>query len=84
MVTTLSLHQQTIVVSTLIVLLLTQNKALPGGRPRITRFVLILITCLNKAQSCFHAPFICPCMLWFECLMHNTFMGVLNQAWCLG
>ena len=55
MVTTLSLHQQTIVVSTLIVLLLTLNKALPGGCPRITRFVLMLISIwikLNHA-SCF-------------------------------
>ena len=38
------------------VLLLTLNKALPGGRPRITRFILILIPSLNKAQSCFMLP----------------------------
>ena len=44
MVTTLSLHQQNAMVSTLNVLLLILNKALPGGRPRITRFVLILIS----------------------------------------
>ena len=44
MVTILSLHQQTIMVSTLNVLLLTLNKALPRGRPRITRFVLMLIS----------------------------------------
>ena len=44
MVTTLSLHQQNVMVSTLNVLLLTLNKALPGGRPRITRFVLIPIS----------------------------------------
>ena len=44
MVTTLSLHQQTIMVSTLDVLLLTLNKALPEGHPRITRFVLMLIS----------------------------------------
>ena len=44
MVTTLSLHQQTIMVSTLNVLLLTLNKALPGGPPRITRYVLMLIS----------------------------------------
>ena len=50
------LHQQNAVVSTLDVLLLTLNKALPGGRPRITRFVLILIPCLNNAQSCFVLP----------------------------
>ena len=49
------LHQQDAVVSTLNVLLLTLNKALPGGRPRITRFVLMPISLwikLNHA-SCF-------------------------------
>ena len=56
MVTTFSLRQQTIMVSTLNVLLLTLNKALPGGRPRITKFVLTLISCLNNAQSCFVLP----------------------------
>ena len=56
MVTTLNLHQLNAVVSTLNVLLLTLNKALPGGCSRITRFVLILIPCLNKAQSCFMLP----------------------------
>ena len=35
---------------------LTLNNALSGGRPRITRFVLILIPSLNKAQSCFMLP----------------------------
>ena len=44
MVTTLSLHQQTIMVSTLNVLLLTLNKAQMGGHQRITRFVLMLIS----------------------------------------
>ena len=44
MVTTLSLHQQNAMVSTLNVLLLTLNKALPGGRPRITRYILIPIS----------------------------------------
>ena len=39
MVTTLSLLQQNAMVSALNVLLLTLNKALPGGRPRITRFI---------------------------------------------
>ena len=50
MVTTLSLHQQTIVVSTLNILLLTLNKALPGGRPRIAKVSLMvrLIFSLNK------------------------------------
>ena len=53
MVTTLSHHQQTIMVSTLNVLLLTLNKALLGGRPRITRVRTHAYLCLNKAQSCF-------------------------------
>ena len=26
----------------------------------------------NNAQSCFHAAFICPCMLWFECVWCTT------------
>ena len=56
MMVILSSHQQNAMVSTLNVLLLTLNKALPGGRPRITRFVLILIPCLNNAQSCFVLP----------------------------
>ena len=49
------LHQQDAVVSTLNVLLLTLNKALPGGRPRITRFVLMLISVWIKLihASCF-------------------------------
>ena len=44
MVTTLSLHQQTIMVSALNVLLLTLNKALSGGRLRITRYEPIPIS----------------------------------------
>ena len=44
MVTTLSLHQQDTMVSALNVLLLTLIKALPGGPPRITRYVLMLIS----------------------------------------
>ena len=58
MVTTLSLHQQNVMVSTLNVLLLTLNKALPGGCPRITRYVLMPISIrikLNHA-SCFLYP----------------------------
>ena len=38
------LHQQDTVVSTLNVPLLTLNKALPGGRPRITRYKIIPIS----------------------------------------
>ena len=41
-VTILSYHQQNIMVSTLNVLLLTLNKALPGGRPRIARVSLMV------------------------------------------
>ena len=50
MVTTLNLHQQNAMVSALNVLLLTLNKALSGGRPRITRVSLMvrLIFSLNK------------------------------------
>jgi len=44
MVAILSSHQQNAMVSTLNVLLLTLNKALPGGRPRITRYVLMPIS----------------------------------------
>ena len=44
MVTILNSHKQNTMVSTLNVLLLTLNKALPGGRPRITRSVLMLIS----------------------------------------
>ena len=55
MVTILSSHQQNAMVSTLSVLLLTLNKALPGGHPRITRFVLLLISHWIKLNyaSCF-------------------------------
>ena len=44
MVATLSLHQQDTMVSALNVLLLTLNKALSGGRPRMTRYKLIPIS----------------------------------------
>ena len=44
MVAILSPHQQNTMVSTLNVLLLTLNKALPGGRSRIARFVLIPVS----------------------------------------
>ena len=42
MVTILSSHQQNAMVSTLSVLLLTLNKALLGGRPRIARVSLMV------------------------------------------
>ena len=44
MVEILSSHQQNAMVSTLNVLFLTLNKALSGGRPRITRYKLIPIS----------------------------------------
>ena len=53
MATTLSSHQQNAKVSTLNVLLLTLNKALPGGRPRIARVSLMVRVkfSLNKFSS---------------------------------
>ena len=67
MVTILSSHQQNAMVSTLSVLLLTLNKALLGGHPRISRFVLMLISVpvkLNHA-SCnlylFWYVLVCVC-----------------------
>ena len=42
MVAISSSHQQNVMVSTLNVLLLTLNKALPGGRPRIARVSLMV------------------------------------------
>jgi len=50
MVTIMSSHQQNAMVITVIVLPLTLNKALPGGRPRITRVSLMVrvIFSLNK------------------------------------
>ena len=42
MMVILSSHQQNAMVSTLNVLLLTLNKALPGGCPRITRVSLMV------------------------------------------
>ena len=54
------LHQQTIMVSTLNVLLLTLNKALPGGRPRIIRFVLMPISLWIKLNHAFLLPLSVP------------------------
>jgi len=53
MVTILSSHQQNTMVSTLNVLLLTLNKALPGGHPRIARVSLMVRVkfSLNKFSS---------------------------------
>ena len=62
MVTTFILHQQNVVVSTLNVLLLTLNNALPGGRPRITRYKLIPISLrimLNHASMLPFSVLIC-------------------------
>ena len=84
MVTTLSLHQQTIIVSTLNVLLLTLNKALPGGRLRITRSVLMLISIWIKLihASCFLYLSLYA-LVWMYDIVH-TFIDLLNQAWYLG
>ena len=73
LVTTLSPHQQTIMVSTLNVLLLTLNKALPGGPPRITRYVLMLISVwikLNHA-SCFLCLFLYALVWMCVCSIHS-------------
>ena len=53
MVAILSSNQQNTMVSTFNVLLLTLNKALPGGRPRITRVSLMVRVkfSLNKFSS---------------------------------
>ena len=78
------LHQQDAVVSTLNVLLLTLNKALPEGRPRITRFMLMPISLWIKLNHASMLPLSILVCSKFECVMHNTFIGLLNQAWCLG
>ena len=59
------------------VVLLTLNKALLGGLPRIARYVLMLISLCTKLN---HALYILllACMLWFECALQNTFIGLLN------
>ena len=51
MVAILSPHQQNIMVSTLSVLLLTLNKTLPGGRPRIARVSLMVRLILELPGS---------------------------------
>ena len=76
MVTTLSLHQQAIMVSTLNVLLLTLNKALSGGRPRITRFVLMLISfwIMLDHASCFLYVFLyAPVWMYAAACIHRPF-----------
>ena len=78
------LHQQNAMVSTLNVLLLTLNKTLPGGRPRITRFVLMPISLWIKLNHAFFLPLsilVCSSLnVWLQ----HTFIGFLNQAWYLG
>ena len=61
------------VVSTLNVLLLTLNKALPGGRPRITRYKLIPISLrimLNHA-SCSLYLFSYALVWMYDCNIHS-------------
>ena len=72
------LHQQDVVVSTLSVLLLTLNKALSGGHPRITRFVLMPISLwikLNHAScSLYLSLYICPGLnVWHNAYIHRPF-----------
>ena len=84
LVTTLSLHQQDTMVSTLSVLLLTLNKALPGGRPRITRFVLkpISLWIKHNHASCSLYLFLYALVWMYDAAI--TFIGALNWAWCFG
>ena len=67
------LYQQDTMVSTLNVLLLTLNKALPGGRPRITRFVLMLISVWIKLNyaSCFLYLFSYALVWMYDCNIHS-------------
>ena len=72
------LHQQDDVVNTLNVLLLTLNKALPGGRPKITRFVLMPISLwikLNHAScSLYLSLYICSGLnVWHNTHIHWPF-----------
>ena len=73
MATTLSLHQQDTMVSALNVLLLTLNNALPGGPPRITRYVLMLISVwikLNHASCSLLSVLVCSGLnVW--CTTHS-------------
>ena len=66
-------HQQNVVVSTLNVLLLTLNKALPGGRPRITRYKLMPISLrimLNHAS--FSLYLFSYALVWmYDCNIHS-------------
>ena len=78
MVTTLSLHQQGTMVSALNVLLLTLNKALPGGHPRITRFVLMPISLwikFNHAScSLYLSLYLCSGLnVWCNAYIHRPF-----------
>ena len=73
MVTTLSLHQQDTMVSALNVLLLTLNKALPGVRSRITRYVFMPLSVwikLNHA-SCFLYLFLYALVWMYVCSIHS-------------
>ena len=71
MVTTLSLHQQTIMVSTLNVLLLTLKKALLGGRPRITRFILIPISLQIRLNHASCSLYLSSYALVWMCVMKH-------------
>ena len=76
MVTTLSLHQQIIMVSTLNVLLLTLNKAMSEGCPRITRFVLIPISLwimLNHASCSLYMFLYAPVWMCGAQRIHRRF-----------
>ena len=71
MVTTLSLHQQNAMVSTLNVLLLTLNKALPGGCPRTTRYVLMPISLWVKLKHASCSLYMSSYSLVWMCVMKH-------------
>ena len=76
MATTLSLHQQNVMVSTLNVLLLTLNKALPEVHPRITRFMLMSISLrimLNHASCSLYLSSYALVWMYAATYIHRPF-----------
>ena len=70
------------VVSTLNVLLLTLIKALPGGRPRITRYLLISISLQIRLNHASCSLYLFLYALVWMCVVHNAFIGILKHgAW---
>ena len=92
MVAILSSHQQNAMVSTLNVLLLTLNKVLPGGLPRITKVSLMvrLIFSLNNSRAPWFLKLAEPLFCFHYLVEYNTryklipisLRIVLNHASC--